>query len=440
MKIIDKFKLIYWKLPISMELKNKIRGLFPRNKDVIESTKIASIKQYNCDEYPKYIEHVLNTPVYRSEEYINFREHKQITNKRAKVVAYYLTQYHPTEKNNLWWGKGTTEWTNVTKSVPQFAGHIQPKLPGELGFYDLRLPENMQAQINLAKNYGVDVFSFYFYWFNGERALERPLDIFMNHKEMDIEYCICWCNENWTKRYSGISSEVLLKIDNTEENYKRFIDDAIPYMNDDRYFTIDNKLVLVIYRPSQVPNHKETLQYWRTRVKERLGKDLYIIASLEARIETDWVSYGFDAMSQFQPGSITSKLTDITSSIKTMRDDFKGTIYDYNEIIEKKPYKIEAKKSKVYPAVMPAWDNTPRRNQHGIIYYGSRPVLYKKWLRDAINYVNSNDHLEENVVFINAWNEWGEGAYLEPDREYGYAYLEATYQCNLPDGEANSSI
>jgi len=388
------------------------------------------VRKISEDESLSFIYQILSLPTFRAEDYCDFIEHNDnvLNNNETKLIAYYLPQFHPTEKNDLWWGRGTTEWTNVSKAVPQYSGHLQPKLPGELGFYDLRLPEVMFRQIELAQNYGIDAFSFYFYWFDGERILERPLDMFIQHKSMNFKFCICWANENWTKRFSGTNTDVLMQMSDTEDSYKRFILDAIPYLEDERYFTIDNRLLLIIYRPSLVPNPREVLKYWRKTVNDLIGKQLYIIASVGASVDIDWTKYGFDALSQFQPGSISNKVKDITKKVNPIRKDFDGIVYDYRDIIQNEKLDLNNLKIKKYPAVMPAWDNTARRNNKGIIYHGSTPDLYARWLRKAIEYAKSNERLEEPIVFLNAWNEWGEGAYLEPDRTYGYAYLEATWK------------
>ncbi|MFA4979991.1 MAG: glycoside hydrolase family 99-like domain-containing protein [Sphingobacterium sp.] len=427
-KIEDTFKRIFWKLPISLNVKKRLKKILakPENedRDIISSNVIRRTSE---DESVLYKYQILSLPTFREKSYCKFVEHSAVSNNKAKLVAYYLPQFHPNDKNDLWWGRGTTEWTNVSKAVPQYIGHLQPKLPGELGYYDLRLPEIMHRQIELAKNYGISVFSFYYYWFDGERILEKPLDMFIKHKNMNIQFCICWANENWTKRFSGTNTDVLMRMSEKEDSYKQFIDDVIPYLKDERYFAIDDRLVIVIYRPSLVPNHMEVFKYWRKTVKEAVGKQLYIIGSQEARIVIDWTKYGFDAISQFQPGSISGEAKDITVEMNPVRTDFSGIVYDYEDIVQNGKFGLNSAKIKKYPAVMPAWDNTARRNHKGIIYHGSRPELYEKWLKKAINYAKDNGILEEPIIFINAWNEWGEGTYLEPDRTYGYAYLEATW-------------
>ena len=227
----------------------------------------------------------------KSEYYMPYKEHG---NRKSDVtyIAYYLTQYHPNPQNDLWWGRGSTEWDNVCKAVPQFDGHIQPRRPGELGFYDLRLKENMLRQIELAKNYGVDVFCFYYYWFNGERLLERPLNEFLDDTKLDMPFCICWANENWTKRYSGNDSSVLMGMGETVDEYKNFIYDAVKLMKDDRYYNVCDKPMLVIYRPSSIPETKAILEFWRKIAIDSIGKDMYIIAVQERNNDTDWCKLG----------------------------------------------------------------------------------------------------------------------------------------------------
>lgn len=424
---------MYWKLPVPMRFKTWFRGLFKQNRETEVGNGSCFSVQKDVSNNEQYIQQILNLPTSRNAEYKGYEEHLS-TNKKAKIIAYYLTQYHPTEKNNLWWGKGTTEWTNVTKAAPQFVGHLQPKLPGALGFYDLRLVENMREQVQLARNYSIYGFCFYYYWFNGERALELPLNQFIEDSSLDLPFSICWCNEDWTKRYNGISNQVLLSVGKTVDSYKRFIEDVLPMFTDRRYILIDNRPMLVIYRPSLIPEPKSTLKYWREKAITSIGTDLYIIASQEARIDFDWTTYGFDAISQFQPASI-STMSPKDSSVHPIRSDFDGQIYDYSQIVDCRIGIKSINQKKVYPAVMPAWDNTSRRNQHAIIYNNSTPEKYKTWLIDAIKYTCENKHTEENLVFINAWNEWGEGAYLEPDREFGYSYLEATYEANMEKSE-----
>lgn len=427
-EILKKF---FWKMPISKKAKNIIsqkryERILRKEKKYDEQEKIKITKNENIAEL--YLEGILKSYNKKSSEYKKFQEHNN-KNRKVDLVAYYLTQYHPNKQNDEWWGKGVTEWNNVNQAIPQFVGHYQPRKPGELGYYDLRIKENMKRQIELAKNYGVNVFCYYYYWFDGKRLLEYPLDLFLKNKDLDMKFFFCWANENWTRRFSGTNEDVLMKITPTEDNYKEFINNVMSNFEDKRYYKINGKPVISIYRPSLIPNPQAVLKYWRKAVQKNLNKEIYIIAVQEKDYTTDWMQVGFDAETEFQPKQIQHNCKDITNKVKPVRKDFSGKVYDYEELVKNKKYIIDVNlKKKVYPAVMPMWDNTARRNFRGTIYHNSSPTLYKEWLCNAIKIAKGNKKLEKTIVFINAWNEWGEGAYLEPDDYYGYAYLEATYQ------------
>lgn len=422
-------KSIFWKLPISLRLKEKIsqkryerilrkEELLDKNNDISlidDSEKISAYSKYVLGQYSK------RSDLYRSYTKSDKKKHD------IHLAAYYLTQFHPNSKNDEWWGKGTTEWNNVNQAIPQFYGHYQPRRPGELGYYDLRLKENMERQIEIAKNYGIDIFCYYYYWFDGERLLEKPLDMFLKNKDLNIKFFYCWANENWTKRFSGTDEGILMKISNTVDSYEKFIDSVILDMRDNRYYRINDKPVISVYRPSQIPEPKKVLDAWRKKAKDVLDVDLYLIAVQEKDTSIDWSKYGFDSETEFQPKQIQHKCKEITNMVAPIRQDFSGHVYDYEDLVQSKKYVIPNNiKKKVYPAVMPMWDNTARRNVRGTIFHGSSPRLYEQWLGDVVDITMSSEVLDDKLVFINAWNEWGEGAYLEPDNYYGYAYLEAT--------------
>jgi len=379
--------------------------------------------------YSDYIKNILRIPARQSNLYKEIETHSLSDHRKVTMVAYYLTQFHPADTNDMWWGKGTTEWTNVSKAVPQYVGHMQPRLPGELGYYDLRIIDNIRRQAELARNYGIDCFAFYYYWFNGKRVLEKPLNEFIQNQDIDIKYCLCWANENWSKRFNGTDDGSILVLDHNEAEYKEFIKDVSQSFDDKRYYMINNKYVLIIYCPSKIPNCENIVKYWRSYINTKLGREIYLIASLERGNTIDWTKYGFDAMSQFQPASIGDSIPDVTSNYKIMRSDFKGHIYCYSDILNSLE-KTHPQLKKTYAAVMPSWDNTPRRNQRGIIYDGNTPELFKKWLNSIIEWTEENESLDEKIVFLNAWNEWGEGAYMEPDRDFGYGNLQSVWEAN----------
>ena len=420
---------IFSKLPISEEMKHKAHVAWAEYKinkeEKQDQNNVFQIRSDNTV-LKEYVENIFASYGKRMPEYCEWEEHQQVSSK-YHLSAYYLTQFHPNPQNDEWWGKGTTEWNNVNQAVPQFIGHYQPRKPGELGYYDLRLKDNMKRQIELAKNYGISEFCFYYYWFDGQRLLERPLDMFLKSSDLDIEFSYCWANENWTKRFSGTDAGALMKITQSVESYSQFVDSVLPDMKDTRYHRINGKPILSIYRPSSIPEVKTVIETWQSKAKEYLGTQLYLIAVLGGDNKRDWIMEGFDATTEFQPRSIEYCCPEITSKVNPIRKDFGGKVYDYEDLVINKRYNTNFDK-KCYPAIMPMWDNTARRNHRGTIFNGSTPLLYKKWLKEILDNLDRNEKLDEKRVFINAWNEWGEGAYMEPDYGFGYAYLQATYE------------
>lgn len=372
-----------------------------------------------------YISQILSIPD-KSQEYVPITEKPyKLENGDCKVIAYYLTQFHPDHHNEEWWGRGVTEWNNVCRAVPQFVGHYQPRLPGELGFYDLRIRDNMARQIELAKMYGVYGFSFYYYWFNGERLLEKPLEAFLADKTLDFPFSLCWANENWTKRFDGTNFDVLMEQPKTVESYQNVIHDMERFLTDERYITVKGKKLITVYRPDQMPEPQKVLTYWREYCRKQGIGELYLVAVKVNMVGINLLSLGYDAITEFHPGTIYTNCKNVTQKIDYIRSDFGGEVFDYRDIVENQKY-FKYNLPKLYRAVMPMWDNTARRNNKGMIFQGSTPLLYKQWLKDVITEEKSQTDLDDKMVFINAWNEWGEGAYLEPDKRFGYAYLEAT--------------
>lgn len=414
-------------LPMPAELKNKIYFKLKSYSEKYTENKTSVTVNSHAD-LSEYVKQVLMIPTEKSLDYVSFCIHDTVETDFS-VIAYYLTQFHPNAKNDEWWGKGTTEWTNVSKAVPQYVGHYQPRLPGELGYYDLRIKENMAEQIRLARNYGIKAFCFYYYWFDGERLLEEPLNMFLENKDLDINFCISWANENWTKRFSGTNTDVLMQIGETEESNIRFIYDVLPMLKDERYYRINGKPLLIVYRPMNIKNIRTVFEAWRKIAKEEAEIDLYIVATQEKDDVTDWCAVsGCDAETEFQPKTLLPHLKEVTNDFLAAAATFRGTIYSYEDAVEKATDIAKRNvEKKIYPAVMPMWDNTARRNNRGVIFHGANPDLYKRWLLSAHERVKQNG-CDQKIVFINAWNEWGEGAYLEPDRFFGYAFLEKTYE------------
>lgn len=339
----------------------------------------------------------------------------------VKAIAFYLPQFHPIPENDQWWGKGFTEWTNVTRAVPQFLGHQQPHLPGDLGFYDLRLDGIMKQQAELARAYGLFGFCFHHYWFDGRRLLEMPLNHFLQNGDIDIHFCLCWANENWSRRWDGSDHEILMAQAHSPEDDLAFLDSLVTAFEDPRYIRIDDKPVLIVYRATLLPDISATAERWRRRARERGIPDLYLVAAKSFDVGNP-ATFGFDAGVEFPPHQLGLKET--TKEFQLVNPDFRGKIFDYTTCAGRAG-KRRYTDHTCFKTVMPSWDNTARKRSSAHIFAGSTPERYALWLKDAIR-ATLDLKPSERLLFINAWNEWGEGAYLEPDSQLGYAYLRAT--------------
>jgi len=351
---------------------------------------------------------------------------------QIKPIAFVLPQFHPIPENDTWWGKGFTEWTNVTKAKPLFEGHYQPHLPTDLGFYDLRLPEARTAQASLAKEYGIHGFCYYHYWFNGKRLLNQPIDGMLKQTDLDMPFMFCWANENWTRRWDGRDQDILIQQDYSFEDDKvhmRWLCEHV--FSDKRYITVDNKPVFIIYRHNLFPDIKKTVTIWREIAQKEFGfEDLYLCITDSFGGTTNPNIIGFDAAVEFSPlAVIENKL--ITNQNKITFNLFKKKPkplpIDFRnfEIGVKNCIKKSMPNFKYYRSVTPSWDNTARKKENATVAKGSSPDLYYNWLNYIVKHFKPYSE-EENFIFINAMNEWAEGNHLEPCVKYGTAYLEAT--------------
>lgn len=337
-----------------------------------------------------------------------------------RLIAFYLTQFHPTPENDLWWGKGFTEWTNVTKSEPLFEGHRQPHLPSDFGFYDLRVRETRHDQIKTAKQYGIDGFCYHYYWFSGQRILNTPLDDMLLDLESDMPFCLCWANENWTRRWDAAEHEVLIAQKYLPDDDLNFIKSLVPFFEDKRYIRVDGKLYLIVYRPQHLPDAKKTLNIWREYCRTTGLGEIHICAALTHGNE-DYEQYGFDSGVEFPPHNLKS--ANINDQIK-FHNMFTGHVLQYSTIAESY-IEREYVNPRVFKTVFPSWDNTARTKERALIVLNGEPENYEYWLSTTIDIAKSANQGEQ-LVFINAWNEWAEGCHLEPDRWFGHGFLQAT--------------
>ena len=340
----------------------------------------------------------------------------------VRLIAFYLPQYHPIPENDRWWGKGFTEWTNVTKAMPNFVGHYQPRLPADLGFYDLRLPEVREEQATLARHYGIYGFCYYYYWFAGKRLLTRPLDEVVQSGRPDFPFCVCWANENWSRRWDGLDTEILIAQKHSDDDDLNFIKALEPALRDRRYIRIHGRPLLLVYQPSLLPNAARTAEIWRRHCRQAGLVEPYVTAVQSLGFTENPLGFGFDAAVEFPPHA-TAVLA--KQPAKMLNPDFRGRFYDYVATAEY----FMTRPPMPYPffrTAMPSWDNTARRQDTSDIFLNAEPEHYERWLRRLVEQTRGYRPPEKRWVFINAWNEWAEGNYLEPDQRFGHRYLEAT--------------
>lgn len=358
-----------------------------------------------------------------------------IPEKTVRTICLYLPQFHAIPENDKWWGEGFTEWTNVVPAKPQFDGHYQPHVPHpDVGYYNLLEPGVISRQIKQAVEYGIDGFCFYFYWFGGHRLLEKPIELFQNDKTHDMPFCLCWANENWSRRWDGNESDVLMAQSHSDEDDVNFISYISKYITDPRYIKVGEKPLIVVYRPAELPDAKRTAALWREYCrKEGIGE--IFLATTNSFEKNNPSDYGFDAVVDFTPNS--AGLSPTRELIENLPPSFEGGLFNYDNLVAQSD-NYRAENFTIFRGASPSWDNTARKKNKGYIFLNSSPVKYQKWLDNSIKYMAADKASpSDSLVFINAWNEWAEGAHLEPDQKYGYAHLEATKLSILKSAIAN---
>jgi Glycosyltransferase WbsX len=366
---------------------------------------------------------------------------------RAKLIAMYFPQLHAIPENNEWWGEGFTDWVNVKASYPQFQGHLQPRVPLNDNYYDQANIETLRWQIELAKSYGVYGFCHYHYWFDGQQLLETPTNLLINNSELDMPFCLSWANETWSRRWDGRDHHILIKQTHppSKERWKAHFDYLLTAWSDDRAIKVDGKPVFVIYRPHHIDGINQMLDYWR-ELAHHAGLDgLYLIAQKQYEFPSRKHLQGFDGIFQFQPfESIYSPSFDESSIrhtklfklvralpevvqdlLRSARSKFvkELTFYDYEKVWEAIVQIQNDPVLTTFPGAFTDWDNTARYKNRATIVQGASPERFEFWFDRLVQTLCSRN-LPEPFIFLNAWNEWAESAYLEPDEKNEYRYLE----------------
>ena len=340
---------------------------------------------------------------------------------RALVLAFYLPQFHRIRENDAWWGAGFTEWTALARGQPRFDGHYQPRIPGELGFYDPTHLTTLRAQAALARGAGVGAFVFYHYDFGGRRLLQAPVELFLATPDIDIGFCLMWANENWTRRWDGAEHEVLVEQDYSPGHETQRLADFARHFRDPRYLRWEGRPVLMVYRASLIPDTAATMARWRRLFDEQHGETpIFVMA--QTFDDSDPHPFGFDAAIEFPPHKLTRGLPQVFDRLDIFDEAFEADVYAYDHVVEASLAQTPSDYKLIKTAV-PSWDNDARRQGRGLTLVGSTPTKFARWLAALIE--RAQPLFGAHVVAINAWNEWSEAAYLEPDVHYGAAYLNA---------------
>lgn len=377
----------------------------------------------------KYIDWLLNRNFVKSGTFVPISSESIILKKEMpKIIAFYLPQYYETEINNMNFGRGFTEWFNVTKAIPQYMGHNQPQLPIDVGFYNLTHDDVMYRQVELAKQYGIQGFCFYYYWFSGERQLDKPIENFLNDKNLDMPFCFMWANAPWSREWGdGNIKQILIKQEILPEYDEAFANDLIKYFKDNRYIKINNKPVLIIFRVKAVETQRMRglIDKIQEVAVENGFEGVYVLGTSAGYFNGGTEELGIEGVVEFghQAQPMSKELFDLKG--KFVNPNFNGTVIDVKKALSKNLHLV-TNAYKSFKCVFPGWDNSPRKAYNGCVIYQMTPDDYKKWLSDVIKWTKQHLSKDEQYIFINAWNEWAEGAHLEPDQTNGYAYLQAT--------------
>lgn len=360
-----------------------------------------------------------------------------------KVIAFYLPQFHEIEENNNWWGKGFTEWTNVKNAKPLFNSHNQPRIPANNNYYDLSDIRTLKWQQKLASEYNIEGFCFYHYWFkDGKKLLEKPAELLLENTDIDLKFCFSWANEPWTRSWDGKYGEIIMPQDyGNKKEWVEHFNYLLPFFKDKRYITIDGKPVFVIYKSSSIPDMDEMMELWNKLAIESGIPEIYFINTLRSR-ETTNVSDGFSACVEFEPAYTSSNLSNLELNKRRIHRLAKISLnkifkmsktinlpISYDTITKLSVQKKPLKYIKTIPGAFVEWDNTPRKGINGSFYKGFSSEKFKNYFNKKV--IKGIEEYKSDFIFINAWNEWAEGTYLEPDEKKGFSILEAVREVIL---------
>lgn len=355
-----------------------------------------------------------------------------MSDNKIRVLAFYLPQYHPIPENDKWWGKGFTEWTNVGKAKPLFKGHYQPKVPADLGYYDLRVPETRSAQAEMARQYGIEGFLYWHYWFgNGRKLLERPFNEVLASGEPDFPFCLAWANHSWKGIYCGVKSEESL-IDQTYggiEDYTQHFYDVLPAFKDKRYTRVGGKPFFMVYSPFEIPDSREFIDCWQNLAVKNGLEGIHFVAHTYKPEETDiLLSMGYNAVNVVRLFEYQRKGISFLAKVrnKLSRKIFKHGFWCRYKDAMNYFSGTEDTREEVYPTIIPNWDHSPRTGKFGTIMKNSSPKLFYMHVKKAISLIKGKP-AEHRIIILKSWNEWAEGNYIEPDTKYGKGYLEALH-------------
>lgn len=359
--------------------------------------------------------------------------------KDMKIIAFHLPQYHTIPENDKWWGKGFTEWTNVKRGKQYFKGHYQPREPLNDNYYDLSDGKTIEQQMQLAKKYGVYGFCFYHYYFAGKKLLEKPLEQLLENKAADLPFCFAWANESWKRtwyRNSGSKKMLQMQIYGSENEWTNHFMYLLKFFKDERYIKIDGRPVFLIYRSKDIKRRRDMANLWRKLAIENGFPGVYLI-TMDTGWEKDTFRKCFDATVEFEPIKTLNSLSTLekffrdskrvflskTGLVKiNMLKKFFLNIYSYDRINRLMINRKYSNKEKIFLGAFPGWDNSSRKDEDALVLKGSSPDKFEKFLNEQIE---KSRKIDSEFIFVNAWNEWSEGAYLEPDKKYGYTYLKA---------------